>query len=241
MKLSSFLLLGSLIFSGIDPSPAKDLDALSRSSIWQVRYCIPTEFDVPSALARAVLERLSADEVKGVARQAFEVYSRDFVALDRGLIDQAFERGDFNRAAVGFIDNTSFGTSAYWIGELEKAAEDSDRGVAVRAIGLCGNQGDVGKIWEFNESTNSYFLMELALACYRLGDTDRYRKVIDRILELPISENLFYQNKAVECLIQTHPEQARNAWKKLRERSEAIENIQAGWMYAHILQEERLP
>ena len=53
--------------------------------------------------------------------------------------------------------------------------------------------------------------MELALAFHRLGDTKKYLAAIDALLALPLKEAFSYQNRAVDCLIQTHPDRARAA------------------------------
>ena len=64
---------------------AQDFDALSRSDIWQVRYCVSSKLKPPSAGTRASLERLAGDPVAAVARQAFSIYTGMFVDVDQEL------------------------------------------------------------------------------------------------------------------------------------------------------------
>lgn len=61
---------------------ANDLELLSQSGKWQVRYGVATKIRVSDTNARAILERLALDPDRRVARQAFAVYSSRFVDVE---------------------------------------------------------------------------------------------------------------------------------------------------------------
>lgn len=230
----AFLVCASLSFGA-------DLEALSRSSVWEVRYCIPIKFEYATPAAKTVLERLCGDKISRVASHAFAAYSRCFVALDGGLVRSAFSRGDFLLSGITVTDIKVFESASFWLGELERTTQDSIRARAVRAIGLCGSESDRPKLVEYLVSRNPYLLTELALALHRLGDTKGYLAALDSVLGLPAADSLSYQTMAIDYLIQTHPERTRKAWDTLHRQTEASKDIQPGWIFEHIVQEDRLP
>jgi len=219
----------------------EDLEALSKSPVWQVRYCIPAKYDTPDAEARRVLEKLSVDEVRAVAQQAFVRYSRTFVVLDREIVRKAFTRGDYDLVGINVPDRKVFESPEFWIQDLGHSNEPEIRARAVRAIGMCGTNENTGKLSEHLATTNPYLLIELALAFHRLGDEAQYLKAIETILALPIKEAFFYQTYAIDCLIQTHPDRAKAAWKEVHKQFERTKEGQPNWVYAHVIQESRLP
>ena len=220
---------------------AEDFEALSKSPVWQVRYCVAGKFDAPGADARRVLEKLSVDEVPAVAQQAFVNYSRSFVVLDRDIVKKAFTRGDFDLVGSFVQDRKVFASPEFWIHELSGSSEADIRARSVRALGMCGSATHASKLTEYLATTNPYLLIELALAFHRLGDNQRYLGAIDTILALPLHEALYYQSYAIDCLIQTHPDRAKSAWKQVHEQFERSKEGQPGWVYSHIVQEARLP
>jgi hypothetical protein len=221
--------------------PAEDLEALSKSPVWQVRYCVPEKIDTPGADARRILERLSADGDRRVAVQAFAPYSWMFVELDRGLVRKAFARGDFDLEGIDVADRKVFETPEYWIGDLKRSKDAVIQARAVRATGMCGTAAHVATLSGYTATTNPHLLMELALAFHRLGDAKKYLAAIDALLALPLKEAFSYQTRAVDCLIQTHPDRARAAWKRVHEQFEKAKDAQPNWVYPHIVQEARLP
>lgn len=235
------LMLAAFALSTAGEIRSEDLEALSKSSIWQVRYCVATKFDSSTPTARASLERLCRDEVHRVAQHAFSAYSRTFVTLDREIIRTAFSRGDFDVVGVTVKDRKVFETPDFWIDRLDDSPEDSGRGSAVRAIGMCGTGANIAKLSGYMGSRNPYLLFELALAFHRLGDTEKYLAALDAILALPISDAFHYQTAAIDCLLQTHPDRATAAWKRVHQRFEDSRDLQPGWVYSHIIQESRLP
>jgi hypothetical protein len=241
MRILPFMLCTLLALAGRHAEAADDLEALSKSPVWQVRYCIPGKYDTPSTEARRVLERLSADEVPAVAQQAFASYARSFVVLDRELVKKAFTRGDFDLIGVKVSDRKVFESPEFWIQDLDHSNDPTLRARAVRAMGMCGKNTDAAKLSEHLTTTNPYLLIELALAFHRLGDEAQYLKAIEAILALPIKETLHYQTYAIDCLIQTHLDRAKTAWKEVHEQFGRAKDCQPNWVYAHIAQEARLP
>ena len=241
MRILPLMLCTLCVLPGCHAEAAEDLEALSKSPVWQVRYCIAAKYDAPGAEARRVLERLSADEVPAVARQAFASYARGFVVLDREIVRKAFTRGDFDLVGINVPDRKVFESREFWIQDLDRSNEPEIRARAVRAIGMCGTNANTGKLSEHLATTHPYLLIELALAFHRLGDEGQYLKAIEAILALPIKETLHYQTYAIDCLIQTHPDRARTAWKEIHEQFGRSEDCQPGWVYAHVVQEARLP
>ena len=241
MRTLPILLCTLLALPSHRAEAADDLEALSKSPVWQVRYCIPAKYDEPSNEARRVLERLSADEVPSVAQQAFAVYSRRFVVLDRELVKKAFNRGDFDIIGADVLDRKTFETPEFWLQDLDDSDDPTLRARAVRAIGLCGKNTDTAKLSKHLATTNPYLLIQLALAFHRLSDEAQYLKAIETILALPIKEAFFYQTYAIDCLIQTHPDRAKATWKEVHEQFGRTPDCQPGWVYAHIAQESRLP
>lgn len=242
MRPSIFLLLGAALpLLVIGNARSEDLVALSKSSIWQVRYCTATKFDAPTAQARECLERLCRDEMRQIAQHTFSIYSLTFVVLDRELVRTAFSRGDFDLVGVDVKDRKAFETPEFWVNRLENAPDDSSRADAIRRIGLCGTAANFAKLSEFSGSPSPYLLLELSLAFHRLGDTEKYLTTLDTLLALPISRAFYYQTAAIDCLIQTHPDRARQAWKRVHQQFEKNQNLQPAWVYSHILQESRLP
>ena len=217
-----------------------DLEALSRSPVWQVRYCIPVEIAYATPTAKIVLERLCADQLPRVASHAFAAYSRYFVALDAGLVRSAFARGDFCLEGITVTDVKVFQSASFWLGDLERATEDRLRARAVRAIGLCGSEAELPRLREHLPSRNPYLLTELALALHRLGDTKGYLTALDSVLGLPAADALSYQTMAIDYLLQTHPERTRKAWDTIHKQTEAAKDLQPGWVFDHIVQEQRL-
>ena len=239
----SFLKLLCAAFALISAGTVRseDLEALSKSSVWQVRYCVAIKFDSPTPTARASLERLCQDEVRQVAQHAFSAYSRTFVALDREIVRTAFSRGDFDLVGFTVTDRKVFETPDFWIHDLDSSPDDSIRGRAVRAIGMCGVAANIAKLSGYKGSHNSYLLIELALAFHRLGDTEKYLAALNAILALPIADAFYYQTAAIDCLLQTHPDRATPAWKRVHQQFEGSRDLQPGWVYSHIIQEGRLP
>ena len=237
----TLLLLFSALVTLCSPCFAVDLEALSKSPLWQVRYCVSAQLDAPSAEARRLLERLSLDEVPAVAQQSFAVYSRMFVELDSKIVKQAFARGDFDLVGGFVADREAFATPDYWIRELNTVSDARLQARAVRAIGMCGTAVHASKLTEHLATANPYLLTELALAFHRLGDTQNYLAAIGAILALPLNEALSYQTYAIDCLIQTHPGRARPAWSRVHEQFGGSKDVQPNWVYSHVVQEARLP
>ena len=79
-----------IVFSSAQRVCGQDLEALSTSPIWQVRYCVSAEFKIPNAQARRLLEQLAADANPGVGRSAFSHYSRLFINVDPKIVRKAF-------------------------------------------------------------------------------------------------------------------------------------------------------
>ncbi len=241
MRYLSFIICTAFVAICCHSEAAEDLESLSNSPVWQVRYCVAAKFDTPSEDARRVLKRLSVDDVPAVARQAFVNYSRSFVMLDRDIVKRAFSRGDFDLVGANVRDRKVFESPEFWIHELSGSSAASIRARAVRALGMCGTTAHAGKLSEYLATTNPYLLIELALAFHRLGDNLRYLEAIEAILALPLNEAFYYQTYAIDCLIQTHADRARSAWKRVHEQFERSKDSQPGWVYSHILQEARLP
>lgn len=235
------LLCASFILISAGNVRSEDLEALSKSAVWQVRYCVANKFDAPTPAARASLERLCKDEARQVAQHAFSIYSRTFVALDREIVRKAFSRGDFDLVGVKVNDRKVFETPDYWIHELENSPDDSIRSRAVRAIGMCGTAANIAALSGYMDSHNPYLLIELAMAFHRLGDTEKYLAALNAILALPISDAFYYQTAAIDCLLQTHPDRAKPAWNRVHQQFEGNRDLQPNWVYSHIIQEGRLP
>jgi hypothetical protein len=241
MRIRPFLLCTILAFTARHAEASDDLESLGKSPVWQVRYCIPAKYDTPSTEARRVLERLSTDEVPAVAQQAFVSYSRTFVVLDREIVKKAFARGDFDIIGADVLDREFFETPEFWLHDLDQPSAPDIRARAVRALGMCGTNAHTANLSGHLTTTNPYLLIELALAFHRLGDEAQYLKAIETILALPIKDTLSHQTDAIDCLIQTHPEGAKAAWKAVHEKFELTGEGQPEWVYAHIAQEARLP
>ena len=79
------------------------------------------------------------------------------------------------------------------------------------------------------------------MALYRLGDSKGYLTALDSVLGLPATDSLCYQTMAIDYLMQTHPERTRKYWDTIHKQAEAAKDIQPGWVFGHIIQEERLP
>lgn len=239
MRYLSFIVYTAILALGSQTEAAEDLDALSKSPVWQVRYCVPRKFDAPSADARRVLERLAVDEAPSVSQQAFSAYARMFVVLDRAIVEKAFKRGDFDMVGIEVNDRNVFKTPEFWIDRCNDTT-GAPRAQAVRALGMCGSAADAKKLAQYLETSNPYLLIELAIAFHRLGDERRYLEAIEAILALPLMDALFYQTYAIDCLIQTHPDRARPAWNRVHEQFERSKDCQPGWVYSHIVQEARI-
>jgi hypothetical protein len=106
---------------------------------------------------------------------------------------------------------------------------------------MCGTQEHVPLLLEYQKSDNPDLLYELAKALHRLGDEAGYLNVIESLLRLPPASAVYYQTLAIDCLLQTHPTQAREHWNKLHAAISALPDLQPNWMCAHILKENRLP
>jgi len=236
------LMLAAFALLSVGEIRSADLEALSKSSVWQVRYTVASKFDSPTPTARVSLERLCRDEVRQVAQHAFSTYSRTFVLLDREIVRRAFSRGDFDLVGVTVTDRKVFETPDFWIHDLGSSPDDSIRARAVRALGMCGVAANITKLSGSMGSHNPYLLIELALAFHRLGDTEKYLTALDALLALPISDAFHYQTAAIDCLLQTHPDRATPAWKRVHQRFKESPELQPGWVYSHhIIQEGRLP
>lgn len=220
------LMLAALAFLSVGETRSEDLETLSKSSVWQVRYCVAIKFDSPTPTARASLERLCRDEVRQVAHHAFSAYSRPFVTLDREIVRTAFSRGDFELVGVSVTDRKVFETPDFWIHNLDSSPDDRIRGRAVRAVGMCGVAANIPKLSGYMGSQNAYLLTELAMAFHRLGDTEKYLAALDAVLALPISEAFHYQTAAIDRLPQTHPDRAKTAWKRVHQRFEDSRDLQ---------------
>lgn len=241
MRILPFLLCTLLAFSCHHAQAAAELETLSKSPVWQVRYSVALKYDEASDEARRVLETLSIDEERSVARQAFAAYSRIFVVLDREIVKKSFARGDFDLVGVSVQDRKIFENPEFWIHQLDSSDNPTLRARAIRVLGMCGKNADASKLSGHLNSTNSHLLIELALAFHRLGDEKQYSKAIETILALPFKESLSYQTYAIDCLIQTHPDRAQAAWMEVQKQFQRTKEGQPNWVYAHITQEARLP
>src|SRR5436853_128929 len=101
-----------------------DLEALSRSDKWQVRYCVAAAFQASTPGARAALERLAQDQNARVAWHAFSNYTRVFVDVDFILAEKAFDRGDFNVEGITVSDPKVLRTPSFWRSQLKAAADE---------------------------------------------------------------------------------------------------------------------
>lgn len=234
------LLFSTLLLLSTPPAPAAErLEERSRSPIWQVRYCVPFDCEAPTPENRKVLERLSVDPHRGVAQQAFGLYQGVFVDLDSGVVRQAFERGDFDLVGAKVAGPQVFRTPAFWVEQLS-AGQDQLTARALHALGLLGDKSVLAQL-PAPKGANPYHLAELALACHRLGDDAKYLAALEKILELPVEKNMYYQNQAVEFLLQTHPARARVAWERVEQALKAFPDLQPNWVNAHYMQQGRLP
>jgi HEAT repeat protein len=236
--LQAIALILTLIGSQVS---AHDLEAEASSPVWQVRYCVLNRFEVADATARRLLEKLCTDSHLGVANQAFAHYSSLFVSLDHQLVKAAFRRGDFNIDGVNVDDRYAFGQPSFWVEDLKETGAPDIQARAIRALGMCGTQEHVPLLLEYQKSDNPDLLYELAKALHRLGDEAGYLNVIESLLRLPPASAVYYQTLAIDCLLQTHPTQAREHWNKLHAAISALPDLQPNWMCAHILKENRLP
>ena len=231
--------LALVFFASVAYAQREDVETLSRSDKWQVRYCVPSEFDAPTPLARKILERLARDANALVARQAFAVYAQLFVEVDVAIARVAFDRGDFDKLGVNVSDAKVFRSAAYWRGVLRRAADDSEKAEAVRALGLLRDTTIVAEFSQI-ESRNPYLLIQLAVALHRLGREEGYLERITAVLDLPVRD-VYYQTCAVDCLLQTHPLRARAAWERIEASIDAMPDLQPNWVYRHTLLKARLP
>lgn len=187
------------------------------------------------------LEQLSNDADPRVGGQAFAVYSRLFVDLDKNIVRGAFERGNLDLIGIHVLDRAEFQSPEFWRLELGRTTGDALKARAVRALGLCGDRTDVQALAGLMRSDNPYLLAELAVASYRLGDQEQYLTTLERLLALPMKENIYYQTFAVDCLLQTNPDKARPAWERIHKALTETPDVQPNWVYAHVLQGSRLP
>jgi hypothetical protein len=164
-----------------------------------------------------------------------------FVDLDNDTVRRAFERGDFDLVGSVVSDPKVFRTPEFWLNELAQPTDDSTKARAVRAIGLCGDATILSKLSGLAGSTNPYLLAELAAASRRLGNDERYLAALEAVLTLPLKDNIYYQTFAVDCLLQTHPARAKSAWDQINKGLASLPDFQPNWVYAHVLQRERLP
>ena len=217
---------------------AHDLEAEASSPVWQVRYCLTGRFEVADATARRLLEKLCTDSHRSVANQAFAHYSSLFLDLDRQLVLAAFLRGDFD---IEGFNRKVFETLGFWVANLKEKGAPDLQALDVRALGMCGSHEHVPLLLKYQNSDNPYLLHELAKALHRLGDEAAYLNVIESLLRLPPASAVVYQTLAIDCLLQTHPTQARKHWDKLHAAIVALPDLQPNWMCSHTLQEQRLP
>lgn len=236
-----FLIYAGIALFCISNANGENIVVLSKSPVWQVRYCVAIRFDSPTTEAREALERLCRDEVPQVRFHAFSAYSRLFVNLEPDIVKNAFVSGHFDVSGVTVTSRKIFETAEYWIHELKSSTNDTTRARAVEALGLCGTAADIGNLPMVSSSRNAHLLMELAVASKRLGNQEVYLQAINTVLAQPVSQSLHYQIKAIDCLIQTHPEQARSVWEDVHRRFKEAKDVQPGWVYSHVVQGERLP
>jgi hypothetical protein len=176
-----------------------------------------------------------------VANQAFAHYSSLFLDLDRQLVLAAFRRGDFDIEGFKLADRKVFETPGFWVANLKEKGATDLQARDVRALGMCGSHEHVPWLLKYQNSDNPYLLHELAKALHRLGDEAAYLNVIESLLRLPPASAVVYQTLAIDCLLQTHPTQARKHWDKLHADIVALPDLQPNWMCSHVLQEKRLP
>jgi len=220
----------------------EDMVRWSQSDDWRVRYCVPMECHAASLDAKHILEKLSLDEDRRVARQAFAVYSQLFVDVDKSISRKAFDRGDFVRVGIEVTNVSVFSTTEFWSAQLASSNE-SVRGGVVQAIGLLHDVAALPKLIAVKGSKNPYALLELAKAFRRLGNDKEYLTVLDSLLTPSISdkESIYYRTRAIDCLIETHPARARAAWELNDQALARVDDVQPNWMFAHVTQKQRLP
>lgn len=227
---------------------AQDIEKLSRSDVWQVRYGVIDEFKVATPEARAILERLALDDHRKVARRAFGVYTDLFVDVNKDLAQQAFDRGYFDLVgatnhATGEVVGTTgkeFRTVEFYLGELARRRAGRTV-VAVIALGLLDDKTVLPQLAELRDGTDPQLLAHAALACHRLGSDDDYLAILEALLAPPFTANKHYQTRAVDYLLQTHPEKARTAWDRMEQERARYRNLEPAWVYAHFAQRDRLP
>lgn len=222
---------------------ATNKQELSESHLWQVRYGVVGEFKTASKESREILERLCLDSNRVVADHAFSIYSRLFLELNHSVVKESLK----SKVFVGHIDHgytpeaSHTSKSEFWIAELEQDPADPQNGRAIQILGLIGDAQALPALGKYRESSNAYVLQNLGIVYYRLGKPQDYEDVMLSIFELPIEQTLHYYTTTIDYLLQSHPELAKELWSELNIKITKGTDLQANWVYAHILQEQRLP
>ncbi|MCX6873571.1 MAG: hypothetical protein NTW21_07155 [Verrucomicrobia bacterium] len=220
---------------------APDIEKLGRSEVWQVRYCVNNMYPTRPREKKATMERLSVDTNARVAQQAFVLYSRTIVDIDKDIVRKALDRGDWDPPEYAGVDPKMFRTSKYWLDELGRREDAAAKAGAIAMLGLLGDANVLTAVTALPPSSNPFYLAEVALAYRRLGSNPQYLATLEQILALPVKDNLYYQTIAIDYLLQTHPDRARQAWETINLEIAKVPDLQANWVYGHVLQREQLP
>ncbi|MCF7730655.1 MAG: hypothetical protein K9N23_03165 [Akkermansiaceae bacterium] len=216
---------------------AYDLDQLSRSEVWQVRYCVNNRYPVRLCEAKPIMERLLDDPNARVAQQALVHYSRMIVDIDKDIVGNALARVSLDPPDKAEVDPEVSSTTKYWLDELGRRENDPAKAAPISMLGLLGDASVLPALTALPPSGNPYYLANLALAYRRLGSTPQYLATLEKILALPVKDNLYYQTIAIDYLLQTHPDRAKPAWEKINLAIDKFP-IQANWVYGHVLQRQ---
>jgi len=148
---------------------APDIEKLSRSEVWQVRYCVNSMYPVRPSEAKPIMERLSVDPNARVAQQALVRSSRTIVDIDKDIVGKALARVTLDPPEKAGVDPKVSRTTNYWLAELGRRENEPAKAGAIAMLGLLGDASVLPALTALPPSGNPFYLAELALAYRRLG------------------------------------------------------------------------
>jgi hypothetical protein len=232
------------------------LDQRLASNRWQVRYGLQGELNGRDSRTKGLLEILARDSNPRVANQALRRYMLQFTEVDRSVFDpQVFVGGKSPVPTILKRDHARAVLLAYCLGQVKieepsgfrcsiggdlptlVAADSADANVAdtIAVVGMLGGPKDAAALHPFAASENDYVALTAAQALFRLGDEDKSRETLERLIAREVTKHLHYITEALHVLKEIDRRAFEASVPPVLARARSKEGIQPNWLNGFLL------
>lgn len=200
-----------------------------NSPIWQIRYCLLGDLDRGTQEEKAILEKLISDESRNVRNQALVRYIRNYVEIDRKLVEERLEDFYAWPPRAGIHRQTQEMRSVEFHKQYLQTSSFPRLSESIELVGILGTTDDVDSILAIREQSNPHILNLIANALYRLGDKESAILVFEKVLSLePDQGGIWHQLRTVSYLSQIDLALARDKYSQLEESLDNVSDMNPG-------------